>query len=297
MRAFVGQFLRQRQNVVVFFRLHQLAEVIHPRGRVHLLGNDQGLWLQIQRDRGVGAGGCAYWLHVALRGFDARHCIHYGFQMLGSRAATAANNAYTVILHEVFVKVGQVFGRELVDRVAADVLRQARIRQNRDVFGGVQAQVSDCLIHLRRPGRAVQTDHVNVVRFKRRERRANLGPEQHGAGFLQRDLHLNGQALSRFAHCLQHRDRRDLRLQQVLTRFDEQHIDPAFDQRQRLLFVGRQHRVPTDVSERGQFCCRTHRSRHEPRFVPGRKLLRHFSGELRRLQVDLTNLVAQIELA
>ena len=132
--------------------------------------------------------------------------------MFGSRPATSADNAYAVILHEVLVILRQVFGRELVHRVAALVLRQARIRQNRNVFGGVQPQIPDCLIHLRRTGRAVQTNDVDVVRFKRGQRRANLGPEQHGAGILQRDLHRNRQPLSRLAHCPQHGDRGNLRL-------------------------------------------------------------------------------------
>ena len=48
-RAFVGELFRQRQNVVVFFGLHQLAEMIDARGRVHFFRYDQRLWLQIER--------------------------------------------------------------------------------------------------------------------------------------------------------------------------------------------------------------------------------------------------------
>ena len=217
--------------------------------------------------------------------------------MFGRGAATSADDAHAVILYEMFVIVGQVFRRELVHRVAADVLRESGIRQNRNVLGGIQAQIADRLIHLRRTGGAVQADHVDVVRLKRGQRRANFGAEQHGSGFLQRYLNLHRQPLPRLAHCLDHGDRGNLRLQQILAGLDQQHIDAAFDQRQRLLFIGRQHRVPTDVSERRQFCGWPHRSGDEARFVLGRKLLRHFAGELRRLHVDLANFVAQIELA
>ena len=247
-RAFVGQLFRQRQNVVVLFGLHQLAEMIDPRRGVHLLRYDQGLGLQIERDGGVGARRRAYRLHVALGGLDAGHCIDHGFQMFGSRAATSAYDSYAVVFYEMLVKVGQIFRRELVDRVSAYVLRQSGVRQNRNELGGVQAQIADRLVHLRRTGGAVQTNDVDVVGLERRQRRADFGAQQHGSGFLQRDLHLHGQALARFAHCLEHGYGRDLCLQQVLAGFDQQHVDSAFDQRRRLLFVGRQHRVPTDVA-------------------------------------------------
>jgi hypothetical protein len=99
------------------------------------------------------------------------------------------------------------------------------------MFGGVQAQIADRLIHLRRAGGAVQADDVDVVGLERGQRRADFGAEQHGSGFLQRYLNLHGQALARFAHCLDDGDGGDLCLQQILASFDEHHIDAAFDQR------------------------------------------------------------------
>ena len=99
------------------------------------------------------------------------------------------------------------------------------------MLGGVQSQISDRLVHLLRAGRAVQTDDVDVVRLKRRQRRTDFGSEQHGSGFLQRDLDLHREALSRFAHRLEHGDCGDLRLQEILASLNEQHIDAALDQR------------------------------------------------------------------
>src|SRR5450759_6005816 len=107
--------------------------------------------------------------------------------MFGTCAATAAYDAYAVILYKMFVIVGEIFRRELVHGVAAHVLREYCIRQNGNQLGGVQAEIADRLIHLRRTGGAIQADDVDVVRFKRGEGGANLGPEQNGSGFLQRD--------------------------------------------------------------------------------------------------------------
>ena len=178
--------------------------------------------------------------------------------MFGSRAATAADDSHAIIPDEVFVILREFFRGEFVHRVAADVLRKSGIRQHRNVLGGVQRQISDCFVHLRRTGRAVQADHVNVVRLKRSQCRADFGPEQHGPGFLQSDLHRHRQALARLVHGVEYGDGGDFRLQEVLAGLNQQYIDAAFDKRQRLFFIGRQHRVKTDVSERRQFCRRTH---------------------------------------
>ena len=130
MRAFVRQLFRQGQNVVVLPGLHQLAEMIDPRGRVHLFRYDQGLGLQIQWHRGVGAGGRSHRLHVAFGGLYTVHRIDHCFQMFGRGTATSANDSYAVVFYEVFVKVGQILWRQLVHRVAAYVLRQSGVRQN-----------------------------------------------------------------------------------------------------------------------------------------------------------------------
>src|SRR5208282_3573471 len=105
--------------------------------------------------------------------------------MFGSRAATSADDAYAVIFDKMLMKVGQIFRRELVHRMSADILRQSCIRQDRNELGRVQPEITDRFIHLGWTGRAVQTNYVNVVGLKRSQRSANLGPEQHGSGFLQ----------------------------------------------------------------------------------------------------------------
>ena len=138
---------------------------------------------------------------------------------------------------------------------------------------------------------------VDVVGLQGGERRANFGAQQHRAGFLQRDLHLHGQALPCFRHRVEHADGRDLRLQQVLRRLDEQDVHAAFNQRQRLLFVGGHHLVETDVPERGQLGRRPHGACHKTRMVFSGKLPRRVFGQLHRGEIDFFGPIREVELA
>ena len=271
--------------------------MLDARGRVHFLGDDQRFGFEIERNSGVGARCGARALDVALGGFDAGNRVDHGFQVFGRCAAAAAHDADAVVLHKMLVILGQFLRRQFVDRVPADVLRQTGVRQHRNFLGGIQRQVADRVVHLLRTGRAIQPDGIHVERFERGQRRADLGAQQHGSGFLQRDLHRHRQPLARFPHGFQHADGGDLGLQQILRSLDQKHVDAAFNQSGGLLFVRRHHRVETDVPERRQFGGWPHRSRDESRLVFRRELLRHFLGELRGLHVDLVHAVAQIEFA
>ena len=255
------------------------------RGRVHFLGDDQRLGFEIERNGGVGArcGACA--LDFALGGFHAGNRVHHGFQVFGSCAAASAHDADAVVLHEVLVIFRQFLRRQFVHGVPAYVLRQAGIGQHRNFLGGIQRQVADRVVHLLRTGRAVQPDRVHVEWFERGQRSADFRAQQHGSGFLQRDLHGHGQSLARFPHGFEHADGGDLGLQQVLRRFDQKNIDAAFDQRGGLLLVRRHHRVEADVTERRQFGGWPHGSGDESRLVFRRELLRDFFGELRGLRL------------
>ena len=79
--------------------------MIDPCGRVHLLGDDEGLGLEVQRNAGVSAGGRADASDIALGWFDARNRVHHGFQVFGSRAAAAADDAHAVVPDEMLVIV------------------------------------------------------------------------------------------------------------------------------------------------------------------------------------------------
>ena len=197
----------------------------------------------------------------------------------------------------MLVILGQFLGREFVDRVPAFVLRKPGIRQHRNFLGRIQRQIADRIVHLLRPGRAVQPDHIDVERLERGQRRADLRAQQHRAGFLQRDLHRHRQPLPGFPHRFEHADGRDLGLQQVLRGLDQQHIDAAFDQRRGLLLVSRNHRSKLMCPSDGSLVV----GPIDPATNRGRSLVENCCAtslaSLRGLDVDLVHPVAQFEFA
>ena len=54
-------------------------------------------------------------------------------------------------------------------------------------LGLIDGKRADMLRHLHRAGGAVHADHIDVVRFQRHQRRADLGAEQHRAHGLHGD--------------------------------------------------------------------------------------------------------------
>ena len=106
--------------------------MFHPGGGVHLLGDDQRLGIEIERNGSVGARSRGRRLHLALGRLDAGNGIDHGFQVLGRGAAASAHDAHPVIRDEMLVILRQLVGAELVDRVSAFVLRQAGVGQHRD---------------------------------------------------------------------------------------------------------------------------------------------------------------------
>ena len=295
-RTFVHQLLGQCQNVVIFFPLHQLPEMLNPSSRVHFLGDNQRLRFQVQRDRSVGARSRPHALPIALRRLHAGYRIYDCFQMRGRSSATAAHNSHAVILNEMFVILRQLARSQLVDRVPAFVKGQPSIGKNRNFFRRIQRQIPNRIVHLLRPGRAVQSQDIDIKRFQRSQRRPDLGAQQHRSGFLQCHLHRNWQTLARLPHRFQHAHGRDLRLQQILAGLDQQNIHSALDQRRRLLLIRGCHRIEADVSQRRQLRRRPHRSRHKSWPLFRRKLLRNFPRQLRRLHVDLEHAVGKLKL-
>ena len=161
-------------------------------GRVHFLGDDQRLRFQIKRNSRIRAGRCTRAFHVAFSRFNIGNRIDDGFQMLGSRPAASPDNTDTVVLYKVLVILRQFLWRQLVDGVAAHVLWQSRIRQDRNFLGRIQPQIADGIVHLLRSGCTVQTDCVYFERIKRSQSCPDLCAQQHRPRFLQSDLHLHG---------------------------------------------------------------------------------------------------------
>ena len=107
MRSLVDQLFRQRKNVIVFLALHQLSEMLDPRGRIHFLGDDQGFGLEIERNAGISARCRARALHITFRRFHGGNGVHHRFQVLGRGPAAPSHDAHAIILHEVLVIISQ----------------------------------------------------------------------------------------------------------------------------------------------------------------------------------------------
>ena len=112
--------------------------------------------------------------------------------MLGRGAAAAADDLHAVLGDETAMIRGQFRGGELVDSVAAFVLRQAGVGLHADGHGRVLAEEADRVVHLRRAGGAVEADDVGLETLKHGQRRADLRAQEHGAGGFEGDLDLEG---------------------------------------------------------------------------------------------------------
>ncbi len=213
MRAVVGQFLGQRENVIVFLRPHQIAEVLHPRRGVQFFGHDQRLRFQIQGHGGVSTRRRSSGLHIPFGRLRSGNRLHHGLQVLRRRPAAPAHNPHAIVRHKVPVIVRQFFRRQLINRPSTFVLWQARIRQHGNVLRGIQPQIANRIVHLHRAGGAVQPQNVDVVRLQRRVRRPNLGAQQHGSRRFQGDLHLHWKPLASLLHGIGYACQRRFRLQ------------------------------------------------------------------------------------
>ncbi len=304
LRAFADQTLGQRENAVVVAFTDHVAEVFAPRGGVHLLGDDDRLAIVFERHGGKGAGGNRLRLDVALERRDALESLGDGLDVRGRGAATAADDTHAVFGDEVAMVAGQLLRRELVDGVAALVLRQTGVGQHADLGGRVLAEKADGVVHLRRSGGAVHANDVGLKALQHGQRRANLRAKQHGAGSLERHLHLQRDpvadrrnlALGGGANRILTGGNGDLGLEQILAGLNQQHIDAAFNKRIGLFLVRGVHRVVADVAERGQLGGGANGAGDEARLLGGRILVGNLAGKFGRGNVQLAHAVGQIVL-
>ena len=176
MRALVDQLLCQRQDFIVFLAAHQVAEVLDSGGRVHFLGNDQGLGVEIERDRGVGAGSGCRRLDFATRGFDAGNGVHYGFEVLGRGAATAADDVDQSGVSEL---AEQLRHEAWALVVTAELVGQTRIGIGAHEGVGDARDLGDVGAHLARTEGAIEPDRERRgVTHRIPERRRSLPRQQ-----------------------------------------------------------------------------------------------------------------------
>ena len=137
---------------------HRRARLLHERRG----GDHRG---EVGRARGgAGRHGTAV---RALGGRPTRSTI--ARDVLGRRAAAAADDADAVALDELLQRLRERLGLLGEDRLAVGPLqRQAGVGDARDRHGAELAEEADRVAHVLRAGRAVQPDHVDLQRLQRR---------------------------------------------------------------------------------------------------------------------------------
>ncbi len=216
--------------------------------------------------------------------------------MFGPRAAASAHDVDAIFGDELLVIVRQLLRLQLVHRMTALVLRQTGIGQHRDRLRRIQSKVADRVVHFLRAGSAVHADHSHVEHLQRGQRGANFSTQQHRAAGIERDLHLYRNVLARLLQRIKDADQPGLGLQDVLARFEQQHVDAAFDQPQRLLGVAGGHLIERDVAERGQLARRPHRTRNKAFASLGRIVVGNAAREFRRRSIERPHLVQHVVL-
>ena len=217
--------------------------------------------------------------------------------VVGRRAAAAADDAHVVALDEVDERLGELLGPLGEDRLAVGPLdRDAGVRHAGDRHRRVLAEEADRVAHVLGAGRAVQPDRGDVERLERRQHGRDVGAEQHLAAVgQQRDVRLDRDLAADLLHRRAGAEDRGLDLEDVLRGLDEDEVDAALDEPGRLLGERVGERAEGDVAERrvvggGQEAGRSDRAGDEA-LVAG-DLARDLGGAA----VDLDGLVAQAPL-
>ena len=296
LRPFIHQPLRHRENAVVVRRAHHLLEVRNPRRRVHLLRDNRGLTIHLQRHHRKRARRHRLRLVLARQRPQPSHSLRRRLDVRRSSPTASTDDIHPILAGKSPMVLGKLRWRQLVDGMSAYVLRQPGIRQHAHGHRRVLAQEPHRVVHLRRPSRAVHPNHIRPEALDHRQRSADLRAQQHRPGRLHRDLHLKRQRHAGISHRVVTGGNRNLHLQNVLAGLDQQHVHAALDQCLRLLHIARQHRVVSDVPQRGQLGRRPHRPRHKSRLLRRRVLARHILRQPRRRNVQFPRAICNPKL-
>ncbi len=161
-----------------------------------------------------------------------------GCDVVGSRAAAAADHPHAELLDEVRKVACQFLGGEVIRHLTIDHLGQPGVRDARNRNAGVRREVAKRLVHLFRTGCAVQTDDVGAEGIDGRERSADLGAGEHPAGQLDGDLHLERHLAPGVGHGAAGTVDRGANREQVELGLDDQQVRSAVDEPGGLHLVG-----------------------------------------------------------
>jgi len=81
--------------------------------------------------------------------------------VFGRRTATTAHDRNPEFFNKALVEIRQLFGRQMIMRHTADILREPGIRQDRNVLHGIFTKGPDMFRHFGGTGRAIHPDHIH----------------------------------------------------------------------------------------------------------------------------------------
>ena len=211
-------------------------------------------------------------------------------------AAATTHEVHTKFADETLHPHRHILGGQRVMRLAIHQFRQAGIGLHRNQPRPVLAQPADMLLHLLRPGGAVQPQQRHVQCMDNGGRRSDIGADQQRAGGLHRHLHENRNAAAGFTDRRLGGIHRRLDEQRILIRLGQDRVHAGIDQATALLRQRRFQIVIFDMAERGQLRPRPDIADHIAVPAIG-KTLRRLARQFHRAAIDLIGLRRQVELA
>ncbi len=163
--------------------------------------------------------------------------------------------------------------------LAVDHRGQAGVGQARQRHAGGGAEVAEVLVHLRRPGGAVDAEDVGAHGVEGGEGGGDLGAGQHATGELHGHLDLEGDGAAGGGHGPPAGDDGRLGLEQVEDRLDQQQVDAAGQQPPGLDLVGVAQLGEADVAERRELGAGADGAGDPAGTVGGREVGGHGAGE------------------
>ena len=272
-----------------------ITELLRTVG-VGALSDDQERRVLLERDEAVDRGGAVLVGRLARRGRQVGHGRGQLADEVRCGATAAADHADAQLGDEPGLVLDELLGGQVVVHLAVDHRRQPGVGQARDGDPGVLGQVAEVLVHLAGSGRAVESDHVGSHRVEGRQGGADLGAGQHAPGEFHGDLHLERHRLVELAHGRPAAVHGGLGAQQIELGLDDEEIDAAFEQAQRLLVVQVAQLGVADVAEGGELRARSDGTGHQAGIARRGHLLGHLAGEAGRLLVELAGPLGEVVL-
>ncbi len=260
---------------------HGLAERLGPVGVGAFAHHEEGGVLA-EGDRGVDRR-----RRSVVRGLSGRRHHHaapvdHGGHVSRRGPAAASHGRHAELGDEAVEVVGQLVGGQVVVHLAIDHRRESRVRNagNGDPAG--RRQVTECLAHLHGPRGAVQADYVDSEGVEHGQGGANLGSGQHAARQLDGHLRLEWDDAVQRRHGAPRPVYRGLDAQEVELRLDQEEVDAALEEAQRLFLVGVAELGVGDLPQGGELGSRPHGTGHPTGPFRGGELVAHRAGQLGR---------------